>query len=77
MLNILFSLFVYVHPFFSLFAYVDQKKTLSAGQVVLTRHFRQGVFGGRSADRQRRRKKNHLIEAALFGRLDQMLRTIV
>ena len=27
--------------------------------------------------RQRRRKKKHLIEAAPFGRLDQMLRTII
>ena len=32
---------------------------------------------GRRACRQRRRKKNHLIEAALFGRLDQMLQTTV
>ena len=45
---------------------------LISGQVVLTRDFRQGVFGGHSADRQRRRKENHLIGAAPFGRLDQM-----
>ena len=31
----------------------------------------------RSSCRQRRRKKKHLIEAAPFGRLDQMLRTTV
>ena len=31
----------------------------------------------RRACRQRRRKKNHLIEAAPFGRLDQMWRTTV
>ena len=30
---------------------------------------------GRRACRQRRRKKNHLIKAAPFGRLDQMIRT--
>ena len=35
------------------------------------------VGGRRSADRQRHRKKKHLIEAALFGRLDQMLRRAV
>ena len=35
------------------------------------------LFVGRSADRQRRRKKKHLIEAAPFGRLDQMLQTTV
>ena len=31
-----------------------------------------GRTSGRRACRQRRRKKNHLIEAAPFGRLDQM-----
>ena len=36
-----------------------------------------GRTSGRCACRQRRRKKNHLIEAAPFGRLDQMWRTIV
>ena len=35
------------------------------------------LFVGRSADRQRRRKKKHLIEAAPFGRLDQLLWTAV
>ena len=34
-----------------------------------------GRTSGRRACRQRRRKKNHLIEAAPFGRLDQMWRT--
>ena len=32
---------------------------------------------GRLTYSQRRRKKRHLIEAAPFGRLDQMLRTAV
>ena len=34
---------------------------------------REAAFGGRSADRQRRRKQKHFIEAAKLGRLDQML----
>ena len=44
----------------------DGRRTVSDG--------REAAFGGRSADRQRRRKKKHLIEAAPFGHLDQMLR---
>ena len=35
---------------------------------------REATFGVRFGDCQRRRKKMHLIEAAPFGRLDQMLR---
>ena len=34
-----------------------------------------GIFGGRSVDYQRRQQKKYLIQAAQFGRLDQMLRT--
>ena len=47
----------------------DGRRTASDG--------REMAFGGRSADRQQRRRKKHLIEAAPFGRLDQMLRTTV
>ena len=47
----------------------DGRRTASDG--------REAAFGGRSADRQRRGKKKHLIEAAPFGRLDQMLRMAV
>ena len=44
---------------------------------ILTKQFlRNRSFGGPSVDRQQRRKKRHLIEAAP-GRLDQMPRTSV
>ena len=46
----------------------DRRQTASDGREV--------ALGVRSEDRQRRRNKKHLIEAAPFGLLEQMLRTI-
>ena len=58
---------VWVFDFRSRRVAADGRRTVSDGS--------EAAFGGCSADRQRRPEKKHLIEAALFGHLDQMLRT--
>ena len=67
--------------YFDLLLMMPSSTYLNPEFLRLSGHFR--TAGGRLSDgrrrrscRQRRRKKKHLIEAAPFGRLDQMLSTI-
>ena len=57
--------------------YSTDKKNYFKSQISKVDRVGRRSFRGHDVNRQRRQNKKHLIEAALFGRLDQMLSTIV